>query len=205
VATLSWIDPRANLPEFDRGGEPAQTLGLEGITKTHNCRFSHLLTCSIFVEDGKITRAWIENASGLYTRPSYQGTPPATYRIRRDMSDWTSERAIFVQTVGCRTQAPEIIGGTVGTLGSIVTGILDPTTAGRIGRETAELASAFPPIWTKLRIVMRANGEFEGGCPEHSLFPSVSFYEGVRPGWSSPTRRETRRSSRSCRTPSSRP
>jgi len=180
LATLSWIDPKSGLPEVDRNGMPAETLGLQGIQSVRNCRFAHLLTCSIFVENGKITRCWVDKPSTIYRRPSYQDTPSVVYKDRRDMSDWNSERAIFVQTVGCRTQAPELIGGAVGMGGASGTGILDPILGYRIGREAAELVSSFPPIWTKLRILMRADGACEGGLIGHSLFPSISFYEGVQ-------------------------
>lgn len=196
VATLSWIDPVTGLPEVDKAGEPPSTLSLHQITKAHICRFSNLLTCSIVVKDGKIVSRAADSECGLYMRPSYQGTPPQSYKIRRDVDTWDEKHAVFVQTVGCRTMAPELIGSFMGGFigGTILNGgqpgfnTWGVDIGANIGREVAELATAFPPIWTTLRVTMLATGVATGQLVAHSLFPSLSCYESVGGGRASSTK-----------------
>jgi hypothetical protein len=181
-ATLSWIDPKADLPEYDHAGMPVEALGIDGLTRQRNCRFGHVLTASVFIENGRITRRWLDKQTGLYPRPSYKDTPPLTYPMRQDIDDWNEQRAVFVHTVGCRTQAPEVIGEAVA--GGVATGLgpnspVDPVTARRIGNAAARATVSFPPIWTKLKITIRADGTWDADCIEASLFPSRSFYRGV--------------------------
>lgn len=184
AATLSWIDPAANLPEYDRGGAPEAALTYNGITQTPNCRFSNLLVCSIHVDNGKIVDRSIRPLSGLYERKSFLGTNPQHYVVRRDATRWTSEQATFVQTVGCRTQAPEVIGGWTGEKGGEIAadlvnpifGPLGRKIGRQIGKGTAEAVSAFPPIWTTLSVFMHASGVCTATVKVHSLFPSMSFY-----------------------------
>lgn len=206
VATLSWIDPRSRfmglpLPECDVRGKPAATLLYHQVSNDRICRFSHLLTCSITVENGGIIDRTIAPESGLYVRPSFLDTAPREYGIRRDFTTWSKDMAIFAQTVGCRTQAPELVGRKVGEIGGQVTEnvvesgvtLISPIVGialwaideklkpgqriGRkVGREAAELV-AFPPIWTTLYMVMFANGTSLSFVKAHSLFPSMTFYE----------------------------
>lgn len=185
AATLSWIDPKANLPEYDHAGQPAATLNFDGVTRDTNCRFSHLLTCSIVVSNGKIVDRYHANESGIYLRPSFLGTAPQVYAIRRDFTSWSPQKATFVQTVGCRTQAPEAIGQTVGEMGGDIAGafvpIIGPDTVPpitkRVGRELAEFAMTFPPIWTRIAITLYPNGARQALVTARSLFPSMSYYE----------------------------
>jgi hypothetical protein len=44
------------------------------------------------------------------------------------------------------------------------------------GREVAEFATAFPPIWTELEIAVKADGSVRSTVVSHSLFPSNSIY-----------------------------
>jgi hypothetical protein len=194
AATLSWIDPEAAkkylLPEWDHGGEPDRTLTFPEVTETPNCRFAHLLACWIVVEGGKIVRRGAFSASGLHERKSFLGTHPQDYETRRDFTEWTSEQAIFVQTVGCRTQAPEVIGGRTGedaargaadgAFGPIIGPAVGPIVGpiGRqIGKGAAEAVSAFPPIWTRIAIYMHAGGACAAEVRANSLFPSMTYYE----------------------------
>ena len=199
AATLSWIDPAAVLrwavPEWDRGGEPPSTLTLCEVTETPNCRFAHLIACSILVDGGKIVDRAILPESGLYPRPSFLGTHPQRYPVRRDETEWSSEEAVFVQTVGCRTQAPEVIGGRLGQdvaegiadavldeiieIGPVVAPLVDPIAgrAGRaIGKQAAEKTLVFPPIWTRIAVTMHADGTSSAEVRASSLFPSMTFY-----------------------------
>jgi hypothetical protein len=185
AATLSWIDPRTGLPEVDDKGQPASSLSFDGVTREENCRFSHLLSCSIVVSNGKIVERYAADESNIYLRPSFLGTTPQRYEVRRDFTSWNAQQATFVQTVGCRTQAPEVIGGTGGEIAGDIAGAfvpiigpeIGPRAGKRIGRELAELAETFPPIWTRISIVLFANGRYQALVKARSLFPSMSFYE----------------------------
>lgn len=206
AATLSWIDPASSLkgiklPEFDAKGKPGETLTFFEVTTARICRFSHLLTCSITVENGRIVERSVAPESGLHTRPSYKNTPPRKYHTRRSVSSWDPEKVTFVQTVGCRTQAPELIGRTTGSavgdavedgteaaifalspvVGAAVWALdewLQPgkRVGAKAGRETAELM-AFPPIWTTLVVEMNADGTTNTYLKAHSIFPSMTLYE----------------------------
>jgi hypothetical protein len=114
---------------------------------------------------------------------------------------WTPDMAVFAQTVGCRTQAPELVGQNAGgatgqavedaveaglmvpafPLGLAVWAIDEVVQPGRrigrkVGREGAEIL-AFPPIWTTLYVVMFANGTSLAYVKAHSFFPSMTFYD----------------------------
>jgi hypothetical protein len=188
AATLSWIDPAAHLPEYDRAGAPAATQTFGGITEAPICRFANLLACAILVDNGKIIDRSILPVSGLHKRKSFLGTNPQSYAVRRDETVWSSEQATFVQTVGCRTQAPEVIGGRVGAeagqdvaIGMVpylapIVGPLGRKIGREVGKETAEAASAFPPIWTTLTVHMNASGVCTSMVKVHSHFPSMTYY-----------------------------
>lgn len=47
---------------------------------------------------------------------------------------------------------------------------------GSVGTVTANRLTNFPPIWTRVRLTLKANGESDCQLLEKSLFPSVSFY-----------------------------
>lgn len=48
------------------------------------------------------------------------------------------------------------------------------------GRAVAHDVAGLPPIWTTLLLCVYADGRAEGSLVEHSLFPSVSYYEPLR-------------------------
>lgn len=176
-ATLSWIDPVTELKEVD-DGPPDEALGIDGITKVDNCRFSHLLTASIVVEDGRITRGYFDRQSGLHARLSYKDTESQHYPVRRDMTSRTTEQAVFIQTVGCRTNAPGIIGGWAGGALAVQQGY--PYELGStVGSEVAKRLKSFPPIWTTLQLIIHADGRWDAKLLRSSIFPSLSFYKGV--------------------------
>ena len=185
LATLSWIDPRSRflglpLPECDAQGKPSSMLTYHDVTAARICRFAQLLTCSITVERGKTVDRAVAPESGMYMRPSFVDTSPRPYHTKRDFMTWTADMAVFTQTVGCRTQAPELVGSTAGQIAQViispVTLLIDPNLGKKIGREGAEM-TAFPPIWTTLHMVMFADGASFGSVMAHSLFPSMTCYE----------------------------
>jgi hypothetical protein len=190
AAALSWIDPKAGLPEWDGDQGPDEQLTMTRATRTKNCRFSHILVCQITVDDaGKIVEHSILPMSGLYMHPSALWTAPQAYKVKRDPGNIIDGVATFVQTVGCRTQAPELIGGRAGeeiggALGPIVGGpvgaILGRPVGRILGKATAERTLVFPPIWSRLSVQITADGRCYPDMPAHSLFPSVSYYATQR-------------------------
>ena len=185
AAALSWIDPAAKLPEYDGANGPDDPLTAAGVIQTKNCRFAHLLVCQITLNDsGNIVGHSIVSPSGLHTRLSAFDTAPQRYAVRTDISKFNSQSATFVQTVGCRTQAPEVVGGRAGEeIGGAVgaginPGLMSPgRKVGRVlGKLLTEKVLVFPPIWTTLAITITSDGLCYGQVTAHSLFPSVSFY-----------------------------
>jgi hypothetical protein len=203
MATLSWIDPRTTIsvfgkriqiPKYDPH-EPDRVLSFDDVTKGNICRFTNLLVAATLVEDLKIVDAWIMDESGLFVRASYQDTEPDQYVVSQYQTPPFDRRSSppawevsFEQLVGCRTEAPEDLGGEVGAEGAfsvlhLVPGLSgddvvnDSVAAGNFGRDVAGAIAGFPPIWTRIQIKMRGDGTFLGNVLAHSLFPSVTVYE----------------------------
>ncbi len=110
----------------------------------------------------------------------------------------------FEQVVGARTISPGVIGGTVGAgvgaaagawggakigaaigafggpigaLGGALIGAGVGALGGYlVGTAVASRVTNFPPIWTKLKLRLRADGNRRCDVVQHSLFPSSSYY-----------------------------
>lgn len=158
VATISWIDKASGLPETDPVAPPA-SITPDDIYSKVSFRFANLLTAHVIAGPDGIVTAWFGPDTGLYTRPSFLGIPSEKFPTKRSVV--VSGKAIFRQTTGARTQAPEILGEIAG---------------GRAGKELAEELSAFPPIWTEIELTIDKTGKMTHKLVGHSLFPSVSFY-----------------------------
>src|SRR5438552_5115395 len=50
------------------------------------------------------------------------------------------------------------------------------STGRELGKALAKFGPVFPPIWTELSLIIKANGSHSGSVRRHSLFPSMSFY-----------------------------
>jgi hypothetical protein len=194
TATTSWIDRRLlgfTLPEADLDSvedfinkQLASRDLLLGGTKYRFCNF---LEGVVRVRNGIITDYGFSNYSDMYrsksfpSTPNHQalGIPSQAFPIRRDCIA-TKDDVTFVQTVGCRTQSPEVIGGMVGcAVGGGVTPLVYPVGCNlgkRVGRKFAKELTAFPPIWTTLSLTIKLDGSTKQVLKAHSLFPSVSFY-----------------------------
>lgn len=158
IATISWIDKASGLPETDPVAPPA-SITPDDIYHKVSFRFANLLTAHVLAGPEGVLSAWFGPDTGLYTRPSFLGTPSEKFPTKRSLE--TSTKATFRQTTGARTQAPEILGQIAG---------------GRAGKELAEELSAFPPIWAELELTIDKNGAMTHKLVGHSLFPSVSYY-----------------------------
>jgi hypothetical protein len=201
IATFSWIDPKTGLPEVDKKGEPPAKIKRSDIMAGLLYRFSNFLEGEITVgPTGSIVRAAFTKDSDMYRGPSFAGLNSAPVgNIGRTVTT-TTQAATFRQLVGCRTESPEkigagagaVVGGGVGVYAGIKAGALVGSVGGPVGafigavtlgtvgyfagREVAEFATAFPPIWTELELTIAADGSVKGRVLSHSLFPSNSFY-----------------------------
>jgi hypothetical protein len=176
VATMSWIDPnvaewerakKARLPEFDKMGEPSKTVRRDAIRGGLLYRFANFLEVYVAAipTKGKI---WIgdygfTSSSGLYLGVSFAGLPSQPFQVKQFVEDSDESHITFRQIVGARTQSPEALAGLVG---------------GKVAEGITELLLSFPPIWTDLRLRVFRDGFYEAQVIRHSLFPSMSFYEG---------------------------
>jgi len=166
VATMSWIDPRAELPEDDPAGDPGPGCTRSRILGAQAYRFANFLEAFVIVETRtrRITRYGFTQAAGMYRSPSVFNIPSDPFPIiRRERAD--DRRVIFRQTAGARTvsieRAAEVLGGLQ-------------------ARELAHLALPFPPIWTELELVIQVDGTWTGRFRRHSLFPSMTYVEQER-------------------------
>lgn len=187
VASLSWIDPQTGLPKVDEGGHPGNITTRSIILGEVAYRFSNFLEAEIEVNDEgtRITRAGFTPASCMCRSPSLFGHQSAPVGQIGRSSNIQGNTAVFRQVVGCRTESPETIGSGVGTVvgagvGLYFFGILG-LVAGAIGgheagREAAEAATGFPPIWTELELTINLDGSTIPRLISHSLFPSATFY-----------------------------
>lgn len=206
TASFSWINPKTGLPEVDKGGEPGSVIGLDEVFAGKKYRFSNYLEAVVDIDDqhGIINAAFGEK-SGMYRGPSFLRLDSAPVgAIGRSVSR-TQQEAVFRQLVGCRTESPEKIGSGVGTAVGVGAGVAGVAAGAKLGvlagawagpagmfigavaigtvgyfggREVAEFASAFPPIWTELELVVKADGSVRSALVSHSLFPSNTFYCG---------------------------
>jgi hypothetical protein len=178
VATISWIDPKSGLPEYDSQA-PGDLIPQSTIFARTGYRFSHYLEGGVEVNSaGAITDAVITPESGLYRAPSMWGTKSVQVGEVGQKITNTRKSVTFRQIVGCRTLAPQVIGGAVAEVSS---GLLTLPFAWEFGEEAASLVKIFPPIWTELELTINIDGSFSHKLLRHSLFPSVSYYAQVPP------------------------
>jgi hypothetical protein len=166
VATMSWIDPRTLLLEVDTLGEPRRKVRRQDILAGLLYRFANFLEVFVGVIPTK-GQIWIGDygftrASGLYTGVSFAGLPPIQFQVKRYVQESDETHITFRQVVGARTQSPEKLAGLLG----------------KVPEAATELLISFPPIWTDLRLTVFRDGYYEAEVVNHSLFPSMTFYEG---------------------------
>lgn len=165
AAAVSWIDPATGLPEVDRV-VPASSVDRSFLTGSSGFRFANFMDVWARYDTSRntIVGHGFASASGIYRSLSYGGIPSRPFETIRRVAVG-SEPITFTQIVGARTESPERIGGLIG---------------GPLGNILGSAVSAFPPIWSELRIRIFNDGRTEASVVRHSLFPSLTFY--TRPG-----------------------
>lgn len=173
IATVSWIDSRTGLPEFD-ATPPGETVSRAFLTGNRGFRFVNFLEASVSVEDSQLVDFEFTHQSGIYRGPSYGGIPSEYFEpIRRThpapASQQTLQPVSFKQTIGARTVSPETIAQDVGF---VIPGSWLGFPAGAV----AHRMLGFPPIWTEIEMTIRPDGSFDGRVFRYSKFPSMTFY-----------------------------
>jgi hypothetical protein len=171
IASLSWIDPQTGLPAVDMRGNPGERIQRSAILAKQGYRFANFLEASISVIGPMLSVVGdfgFTKESGMYRSLSYGNIPSEPFSIKRTTT-YIDDGVRFKQTVGARTQSPEILAERMGgPFGSV------------ISRGIAEEAFALPPIWTELELTIYYDGRYAGKLLRHSLFPSISFYYGSK-------------------------
>lgn len=204
VASVSWIDRRAGLPESTSDPDPGRSVSRSFLVGKKGYRFANFLEATVHVlrrpglggvEQRDVAISQFTNASGLYPCTSFLGTRVEEFKSHREMESVAGYQHVptqtilpagtrFRQTVGARTAASEKVGRTAGKYIGYAAGVFGGPAgavagylAGRhLGRELAEEVTALPPIWSELELTIYADGTFEYLAIGHSLFPSVTFY-----------------------------
>ncbi|PTR08964.1 hypothetical protein C8R32_10443 [Nitrosospira sp. Nsp5] len=204
IASLSWIDPITGLPEVDENGEPGYSLTRENIAAGRIYRFANFLEAEVELDKGALRNPRFTSESGMYRGPSFGKLASAPVGKVGKRIIVLSQSILFRQIVGCRTESPEKIGSVggaavgvgagawvgaksgaaIGSIGGVPGAIavaaigagIGGTTGYLVGKEVAEYAMAFPPIWTELEMTIHSDGTTSQQVISHSLFPSVTFY-----------------------------
>jgi hypothetical protein len=206
AASVSWIDPAAGLPASVSDAPPPQTATISFLKGSSGFRFSNYLHAWISTSDSvRVAGFGFHSDSDIYRGPSYLGIPSHAYPVRRTPRRITEagvERVEFDQLVGARTVSAGVIGGVVGAgvgaltgaliggavagpLGAAIGGIGGAIVGWGAGAATANAEYNFPPIWTHLRLSLKANGERRCSMAAvPSLFPSISQYCDLTQVWS---------------------
>jgi hypothetical protein len=184
VGSVSWIDSSSPAGSQVSDPAPGATITESFITGSSGFRFSNYLKASVTSTDGRtISSSTVDPISGIYTAPSFAGIPSYRYprqRSSRSISNNGINGMEFEQTVGARTISAGVIGGATGTAVGAVAGALIGAGIGYLaGTAVVNQAMNFPPIWTKLRLKLFADGTKDQEVVGHSHFPSSYYYRDL--------------------------
>lgn len=179
VTSVSWIDPSSPAGSHLADPAPPKTINEAFATGNSGFRFSNHLNAWVDSPDAiHVAKSGFHGNSGLYTGPSFKGIPSQKYHTQRSATP-TNEGSVegveFEQVTGARTVSAGVLGGAVGSVVASETGF-DPGAGKKLGSAAANLITNFPPIWTRLKLRLFANGKRHGELSEHSTFPSITFY-----------------------------
>ena len=199
AASVSWIDPASPAGGHVTDPAPPATLTVPFVTGSSGFRFSNYLHGWCETADSvHLTNHGFETDSGIYRGPSYLGIPSHAYATSRSGAPFTDAGGIegveFEQLTGARTISAGVIGGAGGGLvggaagaaaagfvvggpvGAAVGGLIGGIVGWAAGSSVANRVTNFPPIWTRIRLRLKANGARSCQLVEQSVFPSSSFY-----------------------------
>jgi hypothetical protein len=195
VAAASWIDAATGLPEVDETSFIYTAAGKAALTANIGYRFCNFM--NVYIETGptgRIANYGFYADSAIYRGPSFAKIPSHAFDTRKSI-EVGAEAVTFRQIAGARTVSPEVIGevggglvggaaggaligGAIGTVpGAIVGGLVGGAIGFFTGRIVAHQVTGFPPIWSILEIKISQTGYPEARLTQHSLFPSLTYYE----------------------------
>lgn len=190
AATLSWIDKRTGLPEFDLI-LPGKTISQKDIIGNVGYRFASFL--DVLVEFNETTNSITSHMTlpktGIYRAPSFLHLPSWKFPVTTEVATGR-EPLTFTQITGARTISPEIVGTGGGVAGGAVVGagigvwgfgwgalpgaLIGGAVGGLAGEPIAHAVTGFPPIWSEIKISIFNNGKVAYELLRHNLFPSLS-------------------------------
>jgi hypothetical protein len=193
IATVSWIDPAAGLPEAasDQNKPKGSTTTRAFLTGSKGYRFCNFMEVWADWDPSlkRFTEGGFTAASELYRGPSYMGIDSYAFAVKKEKKS-EEQSLTFTQIAGARTVSPEVMGGFIGgglsaaTFPFLFLGPIGTYLAGRyVGRAAAHALTAFPPIWSMLSIEFAVNDKggpiSRGSLRTHSYFPSLTFYKVI--------------------------
>jgi len=164
TGSMSWIDPRGPLPEFDAGGNPGPlATNRATLLGKRRYRFANFLEAFISVNSAGVTVGHgFTSASGLQMNPSsFLGTSPIPMRTIQSV-EIGKDPIRFVQIVGARTNAAESILKFLG--------------ASAVDIQIVHGLVGLPPIWSELELTLSSHDLPRSRILRHSLFPSLEWY-----------------------------
>jgi outer membrane lipoprotein SlyB len=197
AAAISWIDPASPAARWVRDPPPPPVITTGFVTGSSGFRFSNYLHAWVSSPDAvHLAGQDFHEDSGIYRGPSMFGIPSHVYPTRRGQTQFNDggvEGVEFEQLTGARTISAGaagagigmaaglgtgvLLGGAIGgPPGMLIGGLLGLVTGAMAGAATANRIFNFPPIWTRIRLRLQADGTRRCQMVEHSLFPSNNFY-----------------------------
>jgi hypothetical protein len=165
AATCSWIDPATGLPEIDANRVIGDSQERSFFLANKGYRFCNFTEVSLQVDfsQRQLVNPTFTADSGMYRSLSYGNIPSHAFPIQRQT--FVEDDAVrFTQVTGARTVSPESLGMKWGDA---------------LGELVARQLIAFPPIWSKIQIRIYKDGRKEAQLLQHSIFPSLTFYQQV--------------------------
>jgi hypothetical protein len=183
IATVSWIDARTGLPEVDKISYTYDKSTRANLTANSGYRFCNFL--DVFIELAPDNRSIVRHGfypeSGIYRGPSFANIPSHAFTNKQFVTVG-ADAVTFRQVIGARTVSPEVIGRRSGLVAGLLWGgpfgLIASAVAGYYGGETvAHQITGFPTIWSILEIRLSSSGDAAGKLAQHSIFPSLTYYE----------------------------
>lgn len=174
VCTISWIHESSLAGRLLADTPPPARVSYEFI-KVAELRFANFISGWIYSDGTNVVAGNFGVASGLHARGSFMGLQTEagdTWRAKEVVIRGDGIQGVrFEQTAGARTlvgeQALSVSDG-IPLLGHWVRDL-----AKAYG---AEHLFDFPPIWTRVGLVIYADGAAKWSFPQASLFPCHTFY-----------------------------
>jgi len=196
AATCSWINPSTGLPENDPpvlDRQKSRTF-LTGATGFRFCNFAETFVQWDSVQR-RATGFGFRPESGIFRAPSFLKLPSHAFSIQQRTIQ-SANCIEFIQIAGARTVTAEVGGSVGGAAAGAGTGALIGTfvfpgigtgagaaIGALIGAPSGEIVAHrglnFPPIWSKLKIVMFHDGQSSASVLQYSYFPSLTFYKEI--------------------------